>query len=215
MTLLNEMDLLIWPDSGLYRKAEPVTEFNEDITELVDVMKQLMEASQGVGFAAPQLGISKRVVVYKIEGEEGILINPEITWRSEEKQEMKEGCLSFPGVWITLERHKEVKVTYFDLQGEKQELHAQGFHAQMVQHELEHLDGEVFIQHVSGIKRDIVKRKMKKLKKRMGKFAKQQKVNNARLKSEEKRESTPEFEEGAMVAPTGGDSGLYDIPEYE
>ena len=165
MTLPNQLDLKIFPDRSLTLKAAPVTEFDEDLNIIIVAMLGVMKKAEGVGLAAPQIGISKRIITYNINEDEGYMVNPEIIWTSEEKQEMKEGCLSFPGVFIAVDRFKEVKVKYFDSNQVEKELHAEGFHAQMIQHEVEHLDGIVFTSYISNLKRDLVKRKMVKFKK--------------------------------------------------
>lgn len=161
--------LRLWPDPILNKKCEQVTDFNDEIGQIVVAMMKLMYSADGIGLAAPQAGINKRIIVYRVEDEEGYLINPEITLKSEEKQVIKEGCLSFPGVMIGVERHQHVTVKYQDAAGEQQIMKASGLLAQMVQHEVDHLDGVVFTRYLSHLKRDVVNRKMKKIKKALEK----------------------------------------------
>jgi peptide deformylase len=208
----------IWPDPILNKKAEPVVRFSPILAEVISAMLDATKKAHAVGLAAPQVGISKRILVYSILGEDGHMINPEVTWKSDEYQETQEGCLSFPGIYITAKRYKEVKVRYFTLDGEQKEMHAKGYHAVVIQHELDHLDGLVFTRFLSKLKRDTVKSKMTKLKrklKRRNKVAKQFATRDVLedVKEDKKRaaEQRQELETAPVDTPAGSDSGYYDF----
>jgi peptide deformylase len=128
-----------------------------------------MYVSNGIGLAATQVGVLKRVLVMDISQKEGhkeplFLVNPEITWESKEENVYLEGCLSFPGQFAEVKRPKLVKIKYLDYSGKQQEIDADELLATCVQHEIDHLNGVVFVDHVSKIKRDIIIRKLKKEK---------------------------------------------------
>ncbi|MFT6105820.1 MAG: peptide deformylase [Rickettsiales bacterium] len=181
MTIL---PILIFPNKLLKETSKPVEKFDDDLKKLMDDMLETMYADRGVGLAAVQIGVLKRIVVmdinYKIEdcneqhdhshghdhfsGQKPIfLINPEIVSVSKEKITYHEGCLSFPEVRADVVRPKMVKVKYFDANGKEQTLEADDLLATCVQHEIDHLNGITFVDHLSKLKREITLKKLKKI----------------------------------------------------
>ncbi|NDF12897.1 MAG: peptide deformylase [Proteobacteria bacterium] len=166
------------PDPRLKIKSEPVEKITPEIQRFMDDMLETMYATGGIGLAAVQVGVHKRILVMDVDhgssrypdsqkGEHNplFLINPEIVSESEEKNTYDEGCLSFPGQYAEVVRPKRVKVKYLDYNGKPQELEADELLATCVQHEIDHLNGVVFVDHISTLKRDIIMRKLKKKKK--------------------------------------------------
>lgn len=155
-------------DPVLETPAEPITEFGTaELRQLVDDMFETMYANKGVGLAAPQIGISKRLAVVDTGGGEDpelkrVLINPEITFR-EGRIVDEEGCLSIPGFRENVVRAQAVVVKAKDLYGNDIELPAEDLMARAFQHEIDHLDGILFLRHLSPLKRDLIKRKIRKL----------------------------------------------------
>ena len=165
MALLN---ILCYPDPRLHKVAKPVTEFDEKLRALVADMLETMYESQGVGLAASQVDVHQRLVVMDTSEERNqpvVLVNPEITWASEERVKGEEGCLSVPGIYDGVERAVAVKVRAADEHGQVRELHAEGLMAVCVQHELDHLMGKVFVEYLSPLKRNRIKTKMLKAQK--------------------------------------------------
>lgn len=162
MALLN---ILQYPDPRLHKKAKPVAVVDERIRRLVRDMAETMYAAPGVGLAASQVDVHERVVVIDIS-EEGnqllALINPEITWKSEERATYEEGCLSVPGVYDEVERAARIRFKALDLNGQPYEMEAEGLLAVCVQHELDHLEGKVFVEYLSFLKQNRIKTKMRK-----------------------------------------------------
>ena len=148
------------------RTAEPVTEFDADLKRLVEDMFETMYAAPGVGLAAPQVGVSKRLFVMDCSSVDGppervTLINPEIV-STEGRQNGDEGCLSFPGIYFQVERPQRVVARAQDVHGTWFEIDAMDLAARCIVHENEHLNGIVFISHLSPLKRDLIKRKIRK-----------------------------------------------------
>ncbi len=163
--------LVILPDPKLRLVSEPVKEITDDVRRLADDMLETMYDAPGVGLAAIQIGVPLRMVtmdVSKTEGEREpmVLINPEILWASEEKRVYEEGCLSIPEYYEEVERPDRVRFRYMSLQGETIEQEADGLLATCVQHEIDHLNGVLFIDYLSKLKRDRVMTKFKKAAKR-------------------------------------------------
>ncbi len=163
--------LVILPDSKLRLVSEPVKAITDEIRQLADDMLETMYDAPGVGLAAIQIGVPLRVVtmdVSKTEGEREplVLINPEIVWASEEKRVYEEGCLSIPEYYEEVERPDRVRFRYMNLKGETVEQEADDLMATCVQHEIDHLNGVLFIDHLSKLKRDRVVTKFKKAAKR-------------------------------------------------
>jgi peptide deformylase len=138
-------------DPILRAKAQPVSEFDDALRRLADDMFETMYAAPGVGLAAPQIGTSKRFLVYDSgqEGERGALSNAEITWMSEETYEAEEGCLSLPGLYLPVVRATQVKVTAQNLDGETIHIEAEMLHARILQHEIDHTNGVLFIDRLT------------------------------------------------------------------
>ena len=162
--------ILILPDPRLRAVADPVEEIDDDIKKLARDMLDTMYEAPGIGLAAPQVGELKRVVVMDLAPEDQpktpiVMINPEILKFSEETVVTEEGCLSIPELYYDVERPAEVTVRYTDLEGEVQELAAAERLAICVQHELDHLDGVLYIDYLSRLKRDRVLKKFQKAEK--------------------------------------------------
>lgn len=163
--------LVILPDSKLRLVSEPVGEITDEIRDLARDMLETMYDAPGVGLAAIQVGVPKRVVTMDVskkdeEREPLVLINPEITWTSEEKRVYEEGCLSIPEYYEEVERPDRIRFRYTTLDGETVEREADGLMATCVQHEIDHLNGVLFIDHLSRLKRERVVKKFSKAAKR-------------------------------------------------
>ncbi|HEY0525311.1 MAG TPA: peptide deformylase [Stellaceae bacterium] len=163
------LPILTAPDPRLKVKAAPVAAVDDKIRRLMDDMLDTMYAAPGIGLAAPQVGVAKQVIVVDAarEGEPAQALrmaNPKVVWQSEETAVYNEGCLSLPEHYADVERPAEVKVTYLAYDGSEQELHATGLLATCVQHEIDHLDGTLFVDHISQLKRGIILRKLAKAK---------------------------------------------------
>lgn len=162
------LPIIQYPDPVLAAKAEPVTEFNDELRKLAADMAETMYAAPGVGLAANQVGSLKRIVVIDITDEKNnllVLINPYIKSHTEELAEFEEGCLSLKGLYEKVSRPDGVTVCAQDLDGKPFEIKATGLLAVCLQHELDHLDGTVFIDHLSRLKKDRAKTKLRKLRK--------------------------------------------------
>lgn len=172
------LELLVYPDERLRQKAKPVEKVDKEIQKLMDDMLETMYHEEGIGLASIQVGVPKRVIVMDIgrgsKRYEGVdekksnpiqMANPEVIWESDEKNCYDEGCLSFPEQYSEVERPKRVKVKYLDYNNKEQVLECDELLATCVQHEIDHLDGIVFIDHISAVKRDMIKRKLIKKKK--------------------------------------------------
>ncbi|MCP4395276.1 MAG: peptide deformylase [Alphaproteobacteria bacterium] len=168
MTLLKIIEV---PDKRLKKISSPVAKIDDEIKALMQDMLVTMREADGLGLAAPQVGVNKRVVVldvpHRISGDDEpiFMINPEILWSSEGVNSYKEGCLSLPEQYAEVERPAEVKVKYLNENGDEKEAHADALFATVVQHELDHLDGVVFVDHLSRIKRNMLLRKLTKYQK--------------------------------------------------
>jgi peptide deformylase len=164
-------DILILPDKRLRQVSKPVERIDAGIRKLVDEMFESMYDAPGIGLAAIQIGTPKRVITLDLAKKEEpktpqVLINPEILWISEEKATHEEGCLSIPEFYDEVERPSQLKVQYLDLKGEQNLLEANGLLATCLQHEIDHLNGILFIDHLSKLKRDRVIKKFTKAAKR-------------------------------------------------
>jgi peptide deformylase len=160
-------DIITIPDPILKTVSRPIETIDDDVRTLLDDMLETMYAAPGIGLAAVQIGIPRRLVVIDIAKDEAPpepvkFINPEIVWASEELSEYDEGCLSIPDVYDKVTRPSEVKVRYIDIEGKQQERHCDGLLATCIQHEIDHLDGVLFIDYLSRLKRDRVVKKFSK-----------------------------------------------------
>ena len=154
-------EIIIYPDPVIKKKSESVEEVNEEIKQLIDDMTETMYASRGVGLAAVQIGILKRVIVVNVGEELVALVNPEIL-ENEGESKMEEGCLCLPGVLIDVKRSEKVKVKGLNEKGEEVVVDAEGLLARAFQHEVDHLNGILIINKVSRIKRELLTNKLRK-----------------------------------------------------
>jgi peptide deformylase len=164
------LPIITAPDPRLKIKAQPVEKVDAKVRRLMDDMIETMYHAIGIGLAAPQVGAAQRVIVVDVarEGEKPQplrIANPEILWRSEERMTANEGCLSLPEHYADVERPAAIRLRYLDHENEIRELEASGLLATCLQHEIDHLDGVLFVDHISTLKRGIILRKLAKTKK--------------------------------------------------
>jgi peptide deformylase len=169
-------EIIILPDKQLRLVSKPVEKVTTEIRKLADDMFETMYDAPGIGLAAIQLGEARRVVTMDLAKKDDpkqprVFINPELVSKSETKNVHEEGCLSIPEYYEEVERPAEVKVKYLDLDGKEQEIEANGLLATCLQHEIDHLNGVLFIDHISKLKRDRVIKKFTKQLKQAGKRA--------------------------------------------
>ena len=162
--------ILTAPDPRLQAVSMDVETVTDEIRTLIDDMADSMYAADGIGLAAIQIGVAKRVLVIDIDQKDGeknpkAYINPKITWASEETAVYEEGCLSVPEIWDDVERPARIKAEYLDRDGKKHEIEADGLMATCLQHEMDHLNGVLFIDHLSRLKRSMAVKKLTKAKK--------------------------------------------------
>ncbi|HUU01160.1 MAG TPA: peptide deformylase [Myxococcota bacterium] len=160
-------DLRIFPDPLLRERCRKIEDVDDEVIQLLDDLAESMYANKGLGLAAPQIGAALRAVVVDVEQRDGIprlveLVNPEVIESSNELSDFEEGCLSFPGEAEKVIRPAKVTVRALDRDGKLIEVKTDGLLATAIQHEIDHLDGVLFIDHVSRLKRSLVKRRMKK-----------------------------------------------------
>ena len=163
-------NIIIEPDPILRKKSLPVEKVDSDLQKLLNEMLETMYAAPGIGLAAVQVGILKRLIVIDLARENEkknplFLINPEIIYRSKDTSVYEEGCLSLPGQFAEIERPSECTLKYIDFNGNKKELKADGLLATCIQHEVDHLDGILFIDYLSKLKKDMIIKKLVKHKK--------------------------------------------------
>ena len=160
-----QLNILRYPDPRLHTVAKPVAQVDARIRQLVDDMLETMYAAEGVGLAATQVDVHERVIVIDTSEERNaprVLINPELTMRSEEMHVGDEGCLSVPAIYDKVQRHARVRVRARGRAGESYEFEAEGLLSVCVQHEMDHLMGKVFVEYLSPLKRERIKTKMLK-----------------------------------------------------
>jgi len=162
--------IVIYGDPVLREKAEPVGEISQEIKDLVSDMIDTLKEAQGLGLAAPQIGVAKRIFIVDlsaidITGSLTVFIDPEIIATGDEQSEYEEGCLSFPGLYQKIARPATVKVRATDLDGKQFELEADGMLARAVLHEYDHLEGVLFIDRMSPLTRTMLKGRLRKLQK--------------------------------------------------
>jgi peptide deformylase len=165
--------ILIAPDPRLKAVSEPVETVDAEIRKLVEDMADSMYAAEGIGLAAIQIGVPKRVIVMDLDQKDGkknwrAFINPKITWASEDVATFEEGCLSVPDIWDDVERPARIRCEYLDLDGKTIQIEADGMLATCLQHEMDHLQGVLFIDHFSRLKRSMALKKLEKAKKLAG-----------------------------------------------
>ncbi|UXN02486.1 MULTISPECIES: peptide deformylase [unclassified Bartonella] len=165
--------IIILPDPILREISKPVENINDALRQLADDMLETMYAAPGIGLAAIQIAEPIRLLVMDVADKDQpkapmVMFNPKVIWSSDERNTYEEGCLSIPDYYAEVERPKMVRVTYIDLNGKAQEIAADDLLATCVQHEIDHLDGKLFIDHLSRIKREMVVKKFKKRAKEQG-----------------------------------------------
>ena len=165
-----KLDIIIAPDPRLKVKCKPVAKVDTKVARLMDDMLETMYAAPGIGLAAPQVGVAQRVIVLDVAREDEKpaplrMANPELIWVSDEDTTYNEGCLSLPEHYADVVRPKAIRVRYLDHQNEIRELEAEGLLATCIQHEMDHLDGILFVDHITALKRNIILRKLLKAKK--------------------------------------------------
>lgn len=161
------LPIIVAPDPRLKAKAKAVDKVDPEIRQLMDDMMETMHAANGIGLAAPQVGVLKRVLVMDISAKDEepspiFMANPEIVWVSEDDELREEGCLSLPEMFAEVVRPRAVRVRYLDHENEIRELDVDDLLAVCVQHEMDHLDGTLFVDHVSTLKRNMILRKLQK-----------------------------------------------------
>ena len=161
-------EIVIWPDPVLKKKASPVQRVDDSIKSLVNDLFETMYAADGVGLAAPQVGVLKQVIVLDTtprqpESKPVAMINPQIIAK-EGSTRYSEGCLSVPGEAEEVDRAAKVTVKFLDVSGQEQTLEADGLLAVAIQHETDHLNGTMFVDHLSALKRELIRKRMKRLK---------------------------------------------------
>ena len=165
-----KLDIITLPDRKLRMKSAAVERVDDDLRKLMDSMLETMYAAPGIGLAAVQVNVPRRVVTIDVAKREDdtaspdplFLINPEILWASDDLAVAEEGCLSIPEYFAEVERPAKVRVAYIDRDGHKQEIEAEGVLAVCLQHEIDHIDGKLFIDRLSKLKRDMVIKKFAK-----------------------------------------------------
>ena len=167
--------ILIEPDPILRKKSEILEKVDDELRKLLDDMLETMYSAPGIGLAAVQVGILKRLIVIDISKEKEkknplFLINPEIISKSERTSTYEEGCLSLPGYFAEIERPAECHIKYIDYKGKKKEIKASGLLSTCIQHEVDHLNGVLFIDYLSKLKKDMIVKKLAKHKKELSKI---------------------------------------------
>jgi peptide deformylase len=165
-----KLPIITAPDPRLKRVAKPVEQVDDGVRRLLDDMLETMYDAPGIGLAAPQVGVLKRVIVIDIARQDEDpaplrLANPEVIWESEETGVYEEGCLSLPEHYAEVVRPAKVKVRFLDYENEIREIAAEGLLATCIQHEIDHLDGVLFVDHISALKRNMILRKLLKARK--------------------------------------------------
>ena len=165
--------IVYYPDARLKKLCLPISEITDDLRQLADDMLETMYAAPGIGLAAPQIGVLSRVIVMDCEKDDDadpnpiIMFNPEIVAHSEETNVYEEGCLSIPEHYAEVTRPKAVEVAWVDVNGAVQKQEFEGLIATCVQHEIDHLNGKLFIDYIGVMKRQLITRKMQKFKREL------------------------------------------------
>jgi peptide deformylase len=161
--------ILTAPDPRLKAVSEPVAKVDAEVRTLIDDMIETMYGADGIGLAAVQIGVPRRVLVMDIDQKDGkknpvAYVNPKILWASEEMATFEEGCLSVPEIWDEVERPAKIRAEYLDRDGTRHEIEAEGLLAVCLQHEMDHLEGVIFLDHLSKLKRNMALKKLQKAK---------------------------------------------------
>ena len=172
---MSKRPIIIEPDPILRKKSQSLENVDNDLRKLLDDMLETMYEAPGIGLASVQIGILKRLIVIDISKEDQkknplFLINPIITYKSKNTSSYEEGCLSLPGHYAEIERPSECHLEFLDYNGKKKKLEAQGLLATCIQHEVDHLNGILFIDYLSKLKKDMIIKKLKKHKKDLEKI---------------------------------------------
>tara|TARA_B100001093_G_scaffold380806_1_gene366290 strand:- start:57 stop:605 length:549 start_codon:yes stop_codon:yes gene_type:complete len=165
---MNKLEVLHFPDKRLRKIAVPVKKVDNEIKNIIEQMFLTMYEEKGIGLAATQVNIHKRIIVIDVSENKDkkiFLINPEIISLSDDIDTMEEGCLSVPGFYETVSRPKTVKVSSLDYDGKQIEIKANGLLSTCIQHEIDHLNGKLFVDHISSLKRSRIEKKITKLRK--------------------------------------------------
>ncbi|MBP2293069.1 peptide deformylase [Azospirillum rugosum] len=162
------LDILVAPHPVLKQKAKPVEKVDARVAKLMDDMVETMYAAKGIGLAAPQIGVLERVIVVDVHEKDEEpnpirLANPEIVWKSDETSVCEEGCLSVPDQFAEVTRPSAIRVRYLDEKNEVREMEADGMLATCIQHEIDHLNGVLFVDYLSMLKRNMILRKVQKM----------------------------------------------------
>ena len=168
---MNRLEVLHFPDKRLRKIAKPVKKVDNEIKNIIEQMFFTMYEEKGIGLAATQVNIHKRIIVIDVSENKDkkiFLINPEIISLSDDIDTMEEGCLSVPGFYETVSRPKTVKVSSLNYDGKQIEIEANGLLSTCIQHEIDHLNGKLFVDHISSLKRSRIEKKIIKLKKEIG-----------------------------------------------
>ena len=171
---MSQRKIVIEPDPILRKESEPIEKVDNDLRKLLDDMLETMYAAPGIGLAAVQVGILKRLIVIDISKDKEkknplFLINPEIVSKSKNTSMYEEGCLSLPGHFAEIERPSECQINFLDYNGKKKEITAKGLLSTCIQHEVDHLNGILFIDYLSKLKKDMIIKKLVKHKKELDK----------------------------------------------
>jgi peptide deformylase len=169
-----QRELLLYPNPMLRKKAKFISNFDETkLNQLIVDMMSVLNTYKGIGLAAPQIGLLEAVIVYKVGAREGYLINPvRLEVEDEGEQALQEECLSIPGLSVNVRRENYISVGYSDTDGSDKILHAEGSLSVYIQHEMDHLEGKLIVDHLSQLKRDIVTRKIKKYRRKKERYEK-------------------------------------------
>ena len=172
---MSKRKIVIEPDPILRKKSDSLEKVDNELRSLLDDMLETMYSAPGIGLAAVQIGILKRLIVIDISKEKNkknplFLINPEIVSKSKNTSIYEEGCLSLPGHFAEIERPADCEIRYIDYDGKKRELKANGLLSTCIQHEIDHLDGVLFIDYLSKLKKDMILKKLIKHKKELNKI---------------------------------------------
>lgn len=162
------LDILVAPHPVLKQKAKPVEKVDARVAKLMDDMVETMYAAKGIGLAAPQIGVLERVIVVDVHEKDEEpnpirLANPEIVWKSDDTSVCEEGCLSVPDQFAEVTRPSAIRVRYLDEKNELREMEADGMLATCIQHEIDHLNGVLFVDYLSMLKRNMILRKVQKM----------------------------------------------------
>lgn len=173
---MSVLEIIVAPDPRLKRRAEPVAKVDDGVRKIMDDMLDTMYAANGIGLAGPQVGVLKRIIVVDVarDGDDRQpmqMANPEVIWESEDERSYEEGCLSLPEHFAEVVRPEAVKVRYLDRENEIRTIDADDILATCIQHEIDHLDGVLFVDHISSLKRNMIIKKLQKFKKQQAEEA--------------------------------------------